>query len=47
MTNTGTNIGAFSFSDIVSKRQNVFESYDFPVDISDTEIIFRFAYILN
>ena len=34
MTNTGTNIGAFSFSDIVSKRQNVFESYDTCVSVS-------------
>ena len=30
---------ALSFTDIVLKRQNVSESYDFPGDISDTEII--------
>ena len=38
-TNTCTNICALSFTDIVLKRQNVSESYDFPGDISDTEII--------
>ena len=36
-TNTSTNICALSFTDIVLKRQNVSESYDFPGDISDTE----------